>query len=121
MLTSEGKKSALLPLPPDPHTPSLQRKINSSILLHFPRQRSKAGRTATWPERRIHQPSFPSLPPSALCLPRPGSSATCPANSGGLGPTLAEEEGADEEQVELGRFHSSGAARASRAGNLGSR
>lgn len=78
MLTSERKKSALLPRPPTPHTPSLQRKINSSIWLRFPRQRSKAG--APRPGRRgasisrVSQASrAPAAPPLAPQLRRPGS------------------------------------------------
>lgn len=57
---------------------------------------------------------FPKPPTSPRLPPAPWRPRHFPCNSRRLGPTLTEEEEADEEQVELGRFHSS--ARRGRAG-----
>lgn len=107
MLTSERRKSLPAPIP----LPSRGNKQYHFVA--FSKAKEQCQCLSTGPERRIHQLSFRSLPPPALCLPRPGGTHF-PCYSGGLGPTLTEEEEADEEQVELGRFHSS--ARRGRAG-----
>lgn len=71
------------------------------------------------PAREAHPSAEFSEPPTYRPLPpAPWQPRHFPCNSGGPGPTLTEKEEADEEQVELERFHSS-ALRGRAGGQLG--
>lgn len=99
--------------------PSFQRKINSTILLHLQWQKSNARAPRSGTEGTINQCEFPKpahIP--ALSLPRPDNPADFPELQQRAGPTLTEKEEAEEEQIELERFHSS-AQRGKAGGQLG--
>lgn len=93
---------------PPPPIPFLPKDINSTILLHFQRQRSNASAFGRAPREASIRTSFRSLPHSCPQPPAPWqpsrlSSQLRPRR----GPTLTEEEEADEEQIELEGSHSS--------------
>lgn len=106
MLTSERRMCPSIPLPS-------KGKETVPFCCIF---KGKGAKPAPRDRAREAHPSaeFPKPPTFRPLPPAPRQLRHFPRNSGGLGPTLTEEEGAGEEQVELGRSHSS--ARRGRAG-----